>query len=94
MKLYKVTVEYTIMVVAENEREAELHSRYITIDEEPDFTYIDPVFTTKDVPNHLLDSYPFGNNPYDYNVQEWMNVINIPEPPEPPDPNQIPLFNV
>lgn len=64
--LWRVTVEYTMLVVADNERQAEAEAVYnAREDGEPDLTTAREVRAIEDVPPDWRDSLPFGGDPKD-----------------------------
>ncbi len=67
MSLYKITVEYTIMIEAETERDAELDvERFVGEDgTNPDLSHAVEVKTVKQVPKDWVDAIPFGGDTKD-----------------------------
>lgn len=63
-RLWRVTVEYTLLVVAETEREAETEAEYYAGENggEADMSIAHVVRTIEDVPNEWRNSIPFGGD--------------------------------
>jgi hypothetical protein len=63
-RLWRVTVEYTLLVVADNERQAEAEAEYNAGEDgsEPDLTIAHEVRAIEDVPADWQDSIPFGGD--------------------------------
>lgn len=63
-RLWRVTVEYTLLVVADSEREAETEAEYYAGEDgsEPDMSIARQVRTIEDVPNEWRNSIPFGGD--------------------------------
>jgi len=63
-RLWRVTVEYTLLVVADTEREAETEAEYYVGEDgsEPDMSIAHQVRTIEDVPNEWRNSIPFGGD--------------------------------
>jgi hypothetical protein len=63
-RLWRVTVEYTLLVVADNEREAATEAEYYAGEDgsEPDMSIAHQVCSIEDVPNEWRNSIPFGGD--------------------------------
>lgn len=58
--LYKVQLEYTIMVLSENEDEAEREAMHNVREEEPDLRLAEVIENKKDLPREWFGCYPYG----------------------------------
>ena len=63
-RLWRVTVEYTLLVVADNECEAATEAEYYAGEDgsEPDMSIAHQVCSIEDVPNEWRNSIPFGGD--------------------------------
>ena len=63
-RLWRVTVEYELLVVADSERQAESEAEYYAGDDgsEPSLTVATKVHKIEDVPADWQDSIPFGGD--------------------------------
>ena len=63
-RLWRVTVEYELLVVADSERQAESEAEYYAGDDgsEPSLTVATKVRKIEDVPADWQDSIPFGGD--------------------------------
>jgi hypothetical protein len=63
-RLWRVTVEYTLLVVADNECEAATEAEYYAGEDgsEPDMSIAHQVCSIEDVPNEWRNSLPFGGD--------------------------------
>ena len=91
-KLFEVTVEYTVYVVAENEREAEEVAQQYAHEDEPAFTHGVEIKNEGSIDKDWVGSIPYGGVTDDKTCTQVIREL-YPPPPEPPynDPNQMEL---
>jgi len=66
-RLWRVTVEYELLVVADNKHEAETEAEHYAGEDgsEPDMSIAHKVLTIEDVPNEWRNCIPFGGDQKD-----------------------------
>ena len=79
-RLWRVTVEYELLVVADSERQAESEAEYYAGDDgsEPSLTVATKVRKIEDVPADWQDSIPFGGDRKDERTCRERVTPNIP----------------
>lgn len=89
-RLFEVTIEKTIYVLAEDETEAELEADTFESEEDGTVLSCNEIRDPARVPNEWLDSIPYGDNHDDLTVKE---ILEQPLPPvpfvDPPEQGQI-----
>lgn len=80
-KLFEVSIEKTIYVLAEDEHEAELEAKTYEGEEEADNLSIREVMGSNQIPREYMDTLPYG----DHEGKE-MTLAEIMEQPPPPAP--------
>ena len=82
-RLWRVTVEYTLLVVADNEREAATEAVYYAGEDgsEPDMSIAHQVCSIEDVPNEWRNSIPFGGDRKDERTCRERVTPNVQDMP-------------
>jgi hypothetical protein len=79
-KLFEVTIEKTIYVLADDEREAELEANTFESEEDGSVLACNEIRDPARVPNEWMDSIPYGENPDDLTIKQ---ILEQPLPPAP-----------
>lgn len=85
-RLWRVAVEYELLVLADSERQALSEARYYAGEDgsSPSCTIATEVHQIKDVPTDWQDSFPFGGDPKDERTcRELLTPLPTLESPEP-----------
>lgn len=79
-KLFEVTIQKTLYVLADDEREAEYEAKTFESDEEGSVYSCMEVADLKYVPKEWKDGIAYGENPDELSVKE---ILELPLPPVP-----------
>jgi hypothetical protein len=79
-KLFEVSIEKTVYVLAEDEREAEREAKTYEDEVDGDVLSCNEILDPVRVPNEWMDAIPFGDNPDDLTVKQ---ILEQPLPPVP-----------
>lgn len=80
-RIFEVTVTKTILVLAEDEREAELEAGTYESEEDGSIDVLGEVTSIDRVPEEWKDALPFGDQEGDLTVRQ---ILEVPPPPAPP----------
>jgi hypothetical protein len=91
VKIFEVSVTKTILVLAEDEREAELEAGTYESEEDGDVHVVGEITSMDHVPEQWKDALPYGGD----GEQTIKQILTPPDPPPPPfvdPPEQLRIF--
>lgn len=79
-RLFEVTIEKTVYVLADDEREAELEAKTYEREEDGNVLSCMEVRASTMVPNEWMRALPYGDNPEELTIEQ---ILERPLPPVP-----------
>ena len=90
MKIFEVNVTKTILVLAEDEREAELEAGTYESEEDGDVRVVSEITSMDQVPDEWKDTLPYGGDG-ELTIKQILEVP-LPPPPFVDPPEQLRIF--
>lgn len=81
-RLFEVTVEKTIYVLAEDEAEAELEAKTYEGEEDAENVMAREITSANQIPGEYMDTLPYGND--EGPEMTLAQIMELPPPPAPP----------